>query len=84
MFSLGIILIYPQETAIAIVVLFWRADNSFPDTVLFVALLGLSIALVWPSILPMALGKLGDNTRPGAALLIMGSSAGAQLPLVYG
>ena len=83
-FSLGIILIEPQQTAIANVVLFWLADNSFPDTVLFVALLGLSNALVWPTIWPMALANLGDKTQTGAALLIMGISGGALLPLVYG
>ncbi|WP_166643120.1 sugar MFS transporter, partial [Alcanivorax sp. 24] len=83
-FSLGIILIEPQQTAIANVVLFWLADNSFPGTVLFVALLGLSNALVWPTIWPMALANLGDKTQTGAALLIMGISGGALLPLVYG
>ena len=73
-----------KQTALSNILLFWLADNSFPDTVLFVALLGLSNALVWPTIWPMALANLGSKTQTGAALLIMGISGGALLPLVYG
>lgn len=83
-FSLGIIFVDTQQTALSNILLFWLADNSFPDTVLFVALLGLSNALVWPTIWPMALANLGSKTQTGAALLIMGISGGALLPLVYG
>ncbi|WP_105253218.1 sugar MFS transporter [Pseudoalteromonas sp. T1lg75] len=83
-FSLLIIWVDPSHTSLANTLLFWLPDNSFPDTVLFVALLGLSNALVWPTIWPMALAGLGDKTQTGAALLIMGISGGAILPLVYG
>ncbi|WP_462159597.1 sugar MFS transporter [Pseudoalteromonas sp. GB56] len=83
-FSLLIIWVPTDQTAIADILLFWLDDGSFPDTVLFVALLGLSNALVWPTIWPMALSNLGNKTQTGAALLIMGISGGALLPLVYG
>ncbi|MEO2267445.1 sugar MFS transporter [Pseudoalteromonas sp. YIC-656] len=84
LFSLLIIWVPTHQTVIADTLLFWLADGSFPDTVLFVALLGLSNALVWPTIWPMALANLGNKTQTGAALLIMGISGGALLPLVYG
>ena len=55
-----------------------------PDTVLFLALLGLSNALVWPSIWPLALEGLGRYTAAGSALLIMGIAGGALIPMLYG
>ena len=45
---------------------------AVPDTVLCLALLGLSNALVWPSVWPLALEGLGPYTAAGSALLIMG------------
>jgi len=62
----------------------WTGINSIPDIVLFVALLGYANALVWPAIWPMALNGLGQYTSIGSALLIMGISGGAILPLLYG
>jgi glucose/galactose transporter len=53
-------------------------------SVLFVALLGLANALVWPAIWPLAIGGLGRFTKTGSALLIMGIAGGATLPLLYG
>jgi fucose permease len=55
-----------------------------PLTVLFVALLGLSNALVWPAIWPLALEGAGEHTKTGSALLIMAIAGGATLPLLYG
>jgi FHS family L-fucose permease-like MFS transporter len=55
-----------------------------PVTVLFVALLGLANALVWPSMWPLALSGLGRFTKTASALLIMAIAGGAILPLVYG
>ncbi|MEO6228956.1 MAG: sugar MFS transporter [Ferruginibacter sp.] len=49
----------------------------------FIALLGLSNALMWPAIFPLAIKGLGKFTKTGAALLIMGISGGALLPLLY-
>ncbi len=53
-------------------------------SVLFIALLGLANALVWPAIWPLAIGGLGKFTKTGSALLIMAIAGGAMLPLLYG
>ena len=50
----------------------------------FVAALGLANALMWPAIFPMAIRGLGRFTETGSALLVMGISGGAVLPLVFG
>ena len=55
-----------------------------PNTITFIALLGLANAIVWPAIWPLALKGLGELTAKGSALLIMGIAGGAILPLVYG
>jgi MFS transporter, FHS family, L-fucose permease len=52
--------------------------------VLFIALLGLANALMWPAIWPLAIDGLGKFTKTGSALLIMAIAGGALLPLVYG
>ena len=52
--------------------------------VLFIALLGLANALVWPAIWPLAIDGLGKFTKTGSALLIMAIAGGALLPLLYG
>ncbi len=53
-------------------------------SVLFVALFGLSNALVWPAIWPLAIHSLGKFIKTGSAMLIMAISGGALLPLVWG
>ncbi|TAG53540.1 MAG: glucose/galactose MFS transporter, partial [Runella slithyformis] len=53
-------------------------------SVLCVALLGLSNALVWPAVWPLALNGLGKFTKIGSAMLIMAIAGGAVLPLIYG
>ncbi len=57
---------------------------TIPFTVLFVAILGLANAIMWPAIWPLALNGLGRYTKTGSALLIMAIAGGALLPLVYG
>ena len=52
--------------------------------IIFIALLGLSNALMWPAIFPLAIKGLGRFTNTGSALLIMGISGGAVIPLMYG
>ena len=49
----------------------------------FIALLGLSNALMWPAIFPLAIHGLGRFTKIGSALLVMGISGGALMPLLY-
>jgi MFS transporter, FHS family, L-fucose permease len=53
-------------------------------SVLFIALLGLANALMWPAIFPLALADLGRFTKIGSSLIIMGIAGGAILPLIYG
>ena len=49
----------------------------------FIALLGLSNALMWPAIFPLAISGLGRFTKTGSALLISGIAGGAMIPLLY-
>ncbi|MHA7942639.1 sugar MFS transporter [Formosa sp. 3Alg 14/1] len=53
-------------------------------SVLFVAALGISNALVWPAIWPLALNGMGKFTKTASALLIMAISGGAIIPPLYG
>ena len=53
-------------------------------SVLFVAALGISNALVWPAVWPLTLSSLGKFTKTGSALLIMAISGGAIIPPLYG
>jgi len=56
----------------------------FDLSVFFIALLGLSNAIMWPAIWPLAIDGLGKFTKIGSSLLIMGIAGGALLPLAYG
>lgn len=53
-------------------------------SVLFIALLGLANALVWPAIWPLAIHGLGKFTKTGSALLIMSIIGGGLLSITYG
>jgi glucose/galactose transporter len=53
-------------------------------SVVFIALLGLANAMMWPSIWPLAIAGLGKFTKAGSALLVMGIAGGAVIPLLYG
>jgi fucose permease len=55
-----------------------------PVTVLFVALLGLANALVWPAMWPLALAGMGRFTKTASAMLVMAIAGGALIPLSYG
>jgi FHS family L-fucose permease-like MFS transporter len=50
----------------------------------FVVLLSFAHSLMWPSIWPLAIDRLGKFTKVGSALMIMGICGGALLPLAYG
>ncbi len=53
-------------------------------SILFVALLGLANALVWPAVWPLTLDGLGKFTKTASALLIMAIAGGAIIPPTYG
>jgi FHS family L-fucose permease-like MFS transporter len=86
-FSLGAIFT-PADNVLTMpfidLVTFRPLQLVLPVTVLFVALLGLANALVWPAMWPLALNGLGKFTKTGSAMLIMAIAGGAILPLLYG
>lgn len=53
-------------------------------SIIFIILLSFAHSLMWPSIWPLAIDRLGRFTKTASALLIMGICGGALLPLVYG
>jgi len=83
-FIFGIVFSSSTSHLISSVLWGWSGIATLPDTVTFVALLGLANALVWPTIWPLALEDLGKHTVKGSALLIMAIAGGALLPLVFG
>lgn len=63
----------------------WTGVPAIPNVVLYLALIGLANALVWPTVWPLALEDLSpQQISTASALLIMGIAGGAILPLVYG
>jgi FHS family L-fucose permease-like MFS transporter len=50
----------------------------------FVVLLGFANSMIWAGLWPLALDGLGKYIKTGAALMIMGLSGNAIMPLVYG
>lgn len=80
----GIVLSSTTNTSIADVLWGWSGIAVIPNSITFVAMMGLAHALVWPSIWPLALDNIGRLTSQASALLIMGISGGALLPLVFG
>jgi FHS family L-fucose permease-like MFS transporter len=81
---LGIVTSSENSTSIAEILWGWSGIQVLPNPITFVALMGLAHALVFPSIWPLALQGLGKYTAQGSALLIMGISGGAILPLIFG
>lgn len=79
-----------QQTGLkisAISGLIFTACTFFTDgytAITFIALLGLSNALMWPAIFPLAISGLGRFTKIGSAMLVMGIAGGAIIPLLYG
>jgi FHS family L-fucose permease-like MFS transporter len=69
-------------TGILFCVCIWLSSGFMAIT--FIALLGLSNALMWPAIFPLAIRGLGKFTKMGSALLVMGIAGGALIPLLYG
>ncbi len=53
-------------------------------SIIFIILLSFAHAMMWPSIWPLSIDKLGSHTALASALLIMAIAGGAVLPLLYG
>ncbi|MGJ8681411.1 glucose/galactose MFS transporter [Paraglaciecola sp.] len=82
--SIWIVFSDPLSTHISSLLWGWMGIALLPDPVTLIAILGFANALVWPAIWPLALDGLYTLTARGSALLIMGISGGAILPMVYG
>ena len=86
-FSLGAIFT-PSHLAFSMafidIMTFKSIQLVLPVSVLFVALLGLANALVWPAMWPLALSGMGRFTKTASALLVMAIAGGAVIPLLYG
>lgn len=84
----GLAIMIPASAAIRFpfidLMTFARVELVLPYTVLFIALLGISNAIVWPAIWPLAIHGLGRFIKTGSALLIMAIAGGALLPLAWG
>lgn len=57
--------------------------SSGITSVIFIALLGLANALIWPGIWPLSIHGLGRFTNSGSALLIIGIGGGAIIPRIW-
>ncbi len=84
LFLVGVLTSSSDSTTVSTLIWGWSGIATLPDPITFVALLGLSNALIWPTIWPLALDGLGKYTAQGSALLIMGIAGGAFLPLLFG
>ena len=84
LFLLGVAFSSVESHSISAFLWGWSGVMTLPNSVTFVALLGLSNALVWPTIWPLALEDLGKHTAKASALLIMAIAGGALLPLAFG
>lgn len=74
----------PYQSSLLINIGSIHLSLPFDFSVFFIALLGLSNAIMWPAIWPLAIDGLGKFTKLGSSLLIMGIAGGALLPLAYG
>ncbi len=83
-FTVGVVQSSQTDVGLSQFLLAWANVPSVPNSIMFLALLGFSNALVWPSVWPLALEGLGKYTASGSALLIMGIAGGALLPMAYG
>ena len=84
MFTCGILFGDHQSFVIANFLFTPFGGVQLPDTLLFLALLGLANAIVWPAVFPLALSGIGKLTSTGSALLIMGIAGGAFGPMAWG
>ncbi|KAA6436958.1 sugar MFS transporter [Dyadobacter flavalbus] len=66
--------------AVTLIAIFTSGFTS----VMCIAVLGFANAVIWPALWPLALSGLGKFTKIASALLVMGISGGAVVPLIYG
>lgn len=83
-FSITILFTSTTSTSVFNNILGWTGIPAIPNSVFFLALCGLSNALMWPAIWPLAIDGLGRFIKLGSSLLIMAIAGGATIPLLYG
>ncbi|ALL05176.1 MFS transporter [Pedobacter sp. PACM 27299] len=64
----------------SVTILGHKADIS----IWFIVLLGFANSMIWAGIWPLSMDRLGRFIKIGAAILIMGLSGNAVMPLLYG
>ena len=85
LFTAGVVTADLSSHGIWIALFGWLGVPAVPDAVLFIALLGLANAMVWPAVWPLALRGLNEaQMSTGSALLIMGIAGGAIFPVAFG
>ena len=80
--SQGMALLLSTISGIAVTIMILILPTGI--SIYFVALLGLTNALMWPAIWPLAIADLGKYTKMGSSFLVMGIIGGAVLPLLFG
>jgi fucose permease len=76
-------------TGFSLLIIFSHGETRFLGhsadiSIWFVVLLGLANSMVWAGMWPLALDGLGEFTKLGASIMIMGLCGNAILPLLYG
>lgn len=59
-------------------------DVTVPIAAVCLVLCGLCHSVMWPSIFPLGIAKLGKHTSQGSGILVMGVFGGAVIPLAIG
>jgi MFS transporter, FHS family, L-fucose permease len=84
--SVGVVLVAPgAQVQLPFIDLehFRTVPLSVPLSALYLALLGVANALMWPAIWPLAIAGTGRHAHVASAMLIMAISGGAIMPLLY-
>jgi MFS transporter, FHS family, L-fucose permease len=75
---------YHEQATVSFTIAGYAMTLPFDLSVFFISMLGLSNAIMWPAIWPLAIDGLGRFTKIGSSLLIMAIAGGALIPLLYG
>jgi MFS transporter, FHS family, L-fucose permease len=88
LFAIGALISSEKSTSLFSCLFGWLNNMGLkipllPNSIFFVALFGLSNALVWPALWPLCLNQLGKYTKIASAMMIMGIIGGALIPPTY-
>ncbi len=71
------------QILLAVVLVFVALFTKGIVTIIAVIMLSFAHAIMWPAIWPLSIRDLGQHTKLGSALLIMGIAGGAIIPMFY-